>query len=449
MRLRRPGPADRARPWFLPGSVALGFVLLALIAGQLDRRVLSDDTAFGFDGDAGAARTVLSTIAGSLITVAGLAFTLTILTVQLVSSQFTPRAIAVFLQDRFNQVTVGCFAGVFAYCVVVLRSIRSSDEAAGDSGFVPGLGVNLGILLGLGSVQLLVVFIYRVGRSIDVADIATRLGRDTRRSVDGLYPDGFGTRLESEGGELVAAWRALDEPRLLYAGKTGYVSQISLPGFTERLERYAGRVHLLVCPGDFVTERTVLAEIWVDPTVAEQATEGLADRVVVSSQRTLDQDSEFGVRQLTDIALRAISPGVNDPSTAVMCIGYLRDILEELAGRDLPTGVVVSGQVTLVLRRRDFADYLHGSVIELSRYASSDARVTSALLEALEGVASAAVTAGATDRAQVVAAAIEAVSAPALADARSEVDRGLLRRQMTRAQEAVRGGNEITSPTAR
>lgn len=452
MRLSRSSTADRSRPWFLPGAVAVVFVALALGVLQLDRRLLSDGgsgSSFGFDGGAGAARDILSTISGSLITVAGLAFTLTILTVQLVSSQFTPRAVGTFLKDRFNQVTVGCFAGIFGYCVLVLRSIRSPEEAAGEGGFVPGLSVNVGIALGLAAVQLLVVFIYRVGRSIDVADIATRLGRDTLRSVEGLYPDSFGTQRDSDGGELVSAWRALGEPRVLHAGQGGYVQKIRLSALAERLAEHGCKVHLLVCPGDFVTMRTVVAEVWAEKVLSEQMLERVEDCVLVTSQRTMEQDTEFGVRQLTDIALRAISTGVNDPTTAVMCIGYLRNILEQLAAHDQPRGVVEAGPVTLVVRRRGFEEYLQASVIELGRYASTDARVTSALLEALEGVAAAAVAAGATGRTAAIAEAIEAVSVPALADARTEVDRTLLRRRVANAQAALQGASTITSPTAR
>lgn len=132
-----------------------------------------------------------------------------------------------------------------------------------------------------------------------------------------------------------------------------------------------------------------------------------------------------------------------------MCIGYLRNLLEQLAARaDLPA-VVETGSVTIVVRRRSFAEGLQGSVIELGRYAVGDARVACALLELLQGVATAAVAAGATCRLPAITEAIEAVSDPALADARTDLDRALLTSRGAAARAAARGEFEITSPTAR
>lgn len=138
-----------------------------------------------------------------MITVAGLAFSLTIVTLQLVSSQFTPRAVRTFLKDRFNQTTLGCFAGVFAYCLVVLRSIRSAEEPV--AGWCPGSASTSGSCSASVSVQLLVVFIFRVGRSIEVGDIATRLRADTEREI---AAGRRGVHTPAPAGEtLVAAWR--------------------------------------------------------------------------------------------------------------------------------------------------------------------------------------------------------------------------------------------------
>lgn len=448
--LRVPGSttAGRNRPWYLPGTVTLGFIVLGAAAIVVDRTLLSEGgISFAFDGGPRAASQILSTIAGSIITVAGLAFSLTIVTIQLVSGQFSPRTVGTFLNDRFNQVCVGCFSGVFAYCIVVLRSIRTDTETGG--GFVPGLSVNLGILLGLGSVQLLVVFIYRVGRSIDVGDIATRLGQDTQAEVKRQYPDRYGSGAQVGGGELIAAWRTLGAAQVVYARQSGYVERVRVEAVTAALASGPSRASILVCAGDFVTLHTAIAELWTEEPLAPDVLDDIAAGVSVTSQRTLPEDPEFGLRQLTDIGLRAISPGVNDPTTAVMCIGYLRNLLEQRVARADQSDLVEADRVTLVLRRRSFTEDVHASVVELGRYAAGDARVVSSLLECLQGVAAAAVDAGATSRLPVLADAIEAVAGPALADARTDLDRGLIASRLDAARRAVAGDREITSSTAR
>jgi uncharacterized membrane protein len=204
-------------------------------------------------------------------------------------------------------------------------------------------------VLGLASVQLLVIFIYRVGRSIDVGDIATRVGKDAEQEVGQVYPDRFTKPATTDGGDIVATWRQGTGPQVVHAGQSGYVEEIRHEALIQLLGAGRTRAHLLVCTGDVVTLDTVIAEVWASEPLSAETLDRAAATVAITSQRTMQQDPEFGLRQLTDIALRAISPGVNDPTTAVMCIGYLRNLLEQLAARaDLPA-VVETGSVTIVV----------------------------------------------------------------------------------------------------
>jgi len=204
-------------------------------------------------------------------------------------------------------------------------------------------------VLGLASVQLLVIFIYRVGRSIDVGDIATRVGKAAEQEVGQVYPDRFTKPATTDGGDIVATWRQGTGPQVVHAGQSGYVEEIRHEALIQLLGAGRTRAHLLVCTGDFVTLDTVIAEVWASEPLSAETLDRAAATVAITSQRTMQQDPEFGLRQLTDIALRAISPGVNDPTTAVMCIGYLRNLLEQLAARaDLPA-VVETGSVTIVV----------------------------------------------------------------------------------------------------
>jgi uncharacterized membrane protein len=148
--------------------------------------------------------------------------------------------------------------------------------------------------------------------------------------------------------------------------------------------------------------------------------------ISITNERTLEQDAAFGMRQLADIALRAISPSLNDPTTAVACVGYLRACLERLATQALPQRERRVGEATVLVRRRSFAEYVE-PLVELSRYAGADARVTVALLEALGGAAEAAGAAGAAARVATLRGAAASIAGPALEAARTEHDRALVR----------------------
>jgi uncharacterized membrane protein len=203
------------------------------------------------------------------------------------------------------------------------------------------------------------------------------------------------------------------------------VQTVSVEGFAATLPA-GSRVEVRVAAGDFVTERTPLATLRPAPADRDAFERAARGCVSVTSERTLEQDAAFGMRQLADIALRAISPSLNDPTTAVACIRYLGACLERLATQALPPRERRVGEATVLVRRRSFAEYVE-PLIELSRYASADARVVIALLEALAGAAEAAREEGAEARVATLREAAATVSEPALEAARTERDRDLVR----------------------
>jgi uncharacterized membrane protein len=424
--------------WFVPLAVAVSLALLALALLALDRAGGEGGVGLGFDGDASAARDILAAIAGSLITVAGLTFSLTIVTLQLVSGQFTPRALRGLLADRVTQLVAGTFVGIVAYALLVLRSVRDPADD-GSEGFVPSLATTVAILLALSALVLLVVFVHHIGRTIQVSSIAGRLSRQTLAAVERLYPDSFGEELEAAPAPALAAWRAEAAPVVVRPARPGYVQAVLLDDLFRGLPTGGeSRVAVSVAPGDFVTEATTAIEVWTEND-ADAAARAAARALVVDDERDVRQDPAFGVLQLADIALRAISPGVNDPTTAVTCIGYLRAVLERLAARAFPPELRRDEEagVTAIARRTPFEGYLELAVAEIGRYATPDARVAGALLDALAAVAKAARRAGAAQRASVVVAAARRVAGPAIEDARTDADREALRAGLARVETAA------------
>jgi len=422
--------------WLVPGVVALLGPALAAFLLAVDHGLGHINIAFVFQGSPSSARSILSTIASSLITVAALIFTLTITTLQLASSQFTPRALRGFLSDRVTQVVAGAFVGIFAYCLIVLTTVRSKGESG--SSFVPAVSVTAAILLALIAVALLLVFIHHTTQSIQVSNITARIAHSTLKTLDHLYPQA-GTPLHADGADLVRAWYAAGAPYPIYPTRPGYVQSIALDDLISSIARAGGRrLHLLVCPGDFVAPQTCIAEIWPAEGLAGQIEATVHHQIVVVSQRDMHQDAAFGVRQLADIALKAMSPGINDPTTAVTAIGYLGAILARLARHELPASVRRDdvSHMTVVVRQRPFEEYVE-ALVEIGRVSTTNARVAGALLEALADIGAAARACRDPRRLTIVAEVAETVAAPAIAAAQTDHDRLLLTER--RAQLARMG----------
>lgn len=280
-----------------------------------------------------------------------------------------------------------------------------------------------------------------------VDNMTERLARETLRAIDHLYPTwGNGSPTE-DGTGLVQRWKADQAPQLVYAPRSGYVQSIAFHHLLRAFARLGPglRMHLAVCPGDFVTHETVIAEVW-SPRELEQAAVSVIRRgVIVLNQRDMVQDAAFGIRQLADIALRAMSPAVNDPTTAVNCIQYLQAVFEHLAHRDLPSAIhhVRDGSSVLVMRFRTFHEYLQ-ALVEIGRVSTTNARVADALLAALQAIAQIAERRG-RERLPLLGAIVEAIAHPAIQDARTELDRSQLKERLTRIEQITQVRSEQIS----
>lgn len=292
----------------------------------------------GVDG----ARAVLSAIAGSMITFTGLVFSITIVTLQLTSGQFSPRVLRTFLQDRFNQLTLGVFVATFVYAMVVLRSVRGGDQ--GET-FVPHLGVNVAFLLVLASVVIFLFYIHHIAQSIRVATIIASIGADTRALIERRHSLELG---EHDTAQHPAVDGQVGPSHIVTAGRPGVVVVVDDTMLVRLAERSGSVVQVLRAIGEFVPAGAPLFRVYGrHPAPDEQLCAG----ITLGEERTLDQDVGFGLRQLIDIADRALSPGVNDPTTAIQVIDQLHDLLRRLAVRPLPPlrRTASDGRVTVLV----------------------------------------------------------------------------------------------------
>ncbi|HEU4407092.1 MAG TPA: DUF2254 domain-containing protein [Polyangiaceae bacterium] len=370
--------------WFLPATLVALAVGLAVGLVELDARLTVDLGARLprlFGAGAEGSRGMLQAIAGSMITVAGLTFSITMVTLTLASSQYSPRMLRTFKRDRFNQVVLGTFLGAFAYCLVVLRTVRGGDEGQ----FVPSLAVLFAFFLALAGVVLLIVFIDHVASSIQVATILTNLRRETDEVVEALFPDADEPDDPGGAGGPPAtpdlAWHAVP------ARRSGYVQHADF----ERLAGLARARDVVVRlergVGDFVVARGALAYVGGAPPDADLC-RALGGCFEVHDHRTIEQDAAFGLQVLVDIALKALSPGVNDTTTAGDALLHVTAVLANLAGRRVETPHRFDGGVARVLAREvDFARFVALAFGPLRRNAAGNVTVLRGLIEALGEVA--------------------------------------------------------------
>jgi uncharacterized membrane protein len=420
--------------WFIPGLIAsLGF-LLGFVLVTIDHALGPDTFSFGFHGSADTARSLLSTIASALLTVTALVISVTLVMLQLVSAQFTSRALRGLLSDRIIQTVIGSLVGIFAYCIVVLIAVRDAEDKV-TLPFVPELSITVAIIQVFVCLVLLLIFISRVVYSMQVSHITGRIARQTLRVLHHPYPGWGYEEVEEDRTALMRAWSEEEAPTGIYAATAGYIQTISLSHIEKIAQGSRLRISLLVCPGDFVTPETVVAEVWSASSVDAAVVEALQYCISIARERDIDQDALFGVRQLADIALRALSPAVNDPTTAVLCIGYLGTIFEYISVRNPPLDVKYLGgkQCALLAYYRTFQEYIE-VFVEISRYAADNARVVIALLEALAHVAEAADSHNHRERLLYLATVTVSVATPAIKAARTTLDCTMLTDCLHRVQ---------------
>lgn len=333
-RVRMVWVAIRSSLWFVPALLVTSAIVAAVALVEIDKVYAFDwSEAYPLLFGAGAegSRGMLSTIAGSMITVAGLTFSLTISALATASGQYTSRILRNFMRDPHNQFVLGAFVSIFAYCLVVLRAIRSGDEGA----FVPSLAVFAGLLLAIGGIWVLVFFIHHIATSIQATTIIENITAETIASAQRALPETVeGTPSPAEAD--AARERAdRERGRPAMAQSRGYVQAMDMKRLLELAQKYDAIVRLDVRPGDFVMEGGRLLRA-VSSSTQRVDPSALADTIAIHGFRTIDQEFGFGIRQLVDVALKALSPGVNDTTTAVMCIDHLAAVLSRIAERPIP-----------------------------------------------------------------------------------------------------------------
>lgn len=429
----------RSSWWFVPLLMAGGAIVLALITTTLDS-MFGDTFESGFAlyaGGAEGSRSVLETVAGSMITVAGVSFSIVIVVMTLASSQFGPRLLRTFMRDPGNQITLGTFIATFIFSVLALRTIRAENGANGE--FVPHLSVTVAMLLTLASLAVFIYFIHHSARSIQVNQIIDAVGRDLDKAVDDLYPGQIGHD---------ASEARVDVPEMSSGGTVesrdaGYIQLVSARDLLGAAREGDVVVELLFKPGSFVVRGTAIARVVPDERLDDALADKIRRALAIGEQRTEEQDLGFALDQLEQICLRALSPALNDPLTAVMCIDRMSASLARLAERPLPSPLRADdeGRLRVIAQPVTLVQMLETAFAEIRRSARTNVTASTRLLAALGTIGARATRRADIDALReaarlVVEEADPHLSATDLADLR-EAQRGALEMLTTTQRQPV------------
>jgi uncharacterized membrane protein len=316
--------ALRSSFWFVPALLAIVAVGLSVGMSFADEAIGAKTAAhlgWIYSGGPEGARGVLSAIAGSVIGVAGTTFSITIAVLSLTSGQFGPRLLRNFMRDLGNQIVLGTFTATFLYCLLVLRTIRGTDQVT----YVPHLSVTLGVALAVLSVGVLIYFVNHVAESIQVSHLIEMVGLDADQSAARLFPSPPPRSAEAAAkasDDLARESKEAAEvpagvPVSVCADRIGYLESIDEEGVFAIAKEHGLVVRVEVRPGDYILPSMKLLSVWPDAHGEEAH---LRRAFSCGRDRTTLQDAEFAFLQLAEVAVRALSPGINDPFTAMMCV---------------------------------------------------------------------------------------------------------------------------------
>lgn len=312
--------------WCIPVAILLAAIALAALTTGLDQkytRSIEPELFFLRPLQPETARVVLSMIAGSILGVAGVVFSITMVAVSFASGTFGPRLIGNMMRDRGSQVSLGCFIGTFAYSLIVLRFVRV--EVDGVEAFTPYISIGMSMALAICCMGVLIYFIHHVPETINIELIIAKLGRALKSGIENRFPDadGEGSALHAEKDHWIDTVDAEDATRLSLKSN-GYIQALDV----NRLATLAGkqdlRIEILYRPGAFVTEANPVLAVWSDAPLDDAEVGRLKGCFALGATPTVNQNIEFIADQLVEIIARALSPGINDPFTAITCINWLQ-----------------------------------------------------------------------------------------------------------------------------
>jgi uncharacterized membrane protein len=378
--------AARTTLWIVPTLLVVAVVGLFVLTLTIDHVAFHDAAtlpALLRTGSADAGREVLIAIAAAVITVVGVVFSITILALTLASQQFGPRMMRNFVRDVGSQLTLGVLVATFVYSVLALGSITS--------GFVPHLTITVAEALLLVDVGVLIYFIHHIARTIQLPEVIASIARDLMKAIDAEFPLLATAPLPPRGyvgATVPELLESLDRNGMVVSSKvSGYLQHVAYAPLVAIAARHDAVIRLDHLPGHFIVAGRPLAKVW-PPTQGVAVAASLERSHVTGPHRTLLQDPVFAIDQLVEIAIRALSPAVNDTFTALTCIDWLSAGLSELSRRSVFEGVSRdrTGQVRLISRESSYSRMVNRAFDKVRQCAGGMPAVQLRLLDSIRAI---------------------------------------------------------------
>lgn len=383
---------DRIRTsyWFVPSLMAVVAAVLALLAILIDQAAgpgWFERVPLLHNISPDAARELLATVAGSIITVAGVTFSITIVTVVNAASRYGPRLLRNFLRDRGNQATLGTLIATFLFCLVVLGAIRGPAQDGAGGGFVPHIGLLAAGGFTLASLGMLIYFIHHVPESVEISNITAALGRKLARQLCEPLPGHVGRDADARAAALPPEFDR--RAAAATAELSGYIQTVDAAGLLARAARRDLIVRMERHAGDFVSRRQPLLRVWPPDALDEALLADLRECFTFGAQRTDAQDPMLTVNELVELTAIAMSTGINDSFTACACMRWLQSALILRAGHGDPSPLRADddGRLRLVVHPITFDSLLGASLDTVRPYVAHDRIAATCLMNVIADVA--------------------------------------------------------------
>ena len=374
--------------WVLPAAMGLMAILLSFALMTVDNAVdfdTSADRAWIFTSSGDGARSVLSTIAGSMITVAGVVLSSMVVVLTLASQQFGPRLVRNFIKDYPSQFVIGAFTGCFLYNILVLRTIGASEDS-----FVPHISVLVGLFLAVLCIGGLIFFVHHVSVTIQVQSIMRRVKADLDEAIEEMFPNTIAADPDEAASAIIDGSKRFErDGGPLKASRSGYLQAIREDRLLELCQKHDCLLRIHARPGDFVVRDEIIGELNCNNAKGDDSYKAIRKTFVIGKFPTCEQDVLFPINQLEEMAIRALSPGINDPHTAMECVDYLTASLCTLITRPWPNPnrYDADARLRVIAEPYGFDRILREAFQQLHYYGRNDIAVVCRIVRALTKLA--------------------------------------------------------------
>lgn len=371
--------------WFVPVFIILIAACLALAFVFLDSKFTLPKEGIGrylFIGSVDSARSILSTISGAMIGVAGTVFSITLVALTLASSQFGSRLIKNFMYNRLNQIVLGTYISTFIYCLLVLNAIKENYPVE----FIPSLSIMFALFAAVANIILLIVFIHHIAVSIQADKVISDISESLSRNIKTLFPEKMGDEIDEEKDrEEDSIKLAFRKKQSFSALRSGYLQYIDDDSFIHLASELDILIELYFRPGDYLVKGVETGMIFTNDILDEDKIRRLQTQFITGKTRTPEQDAEHAIHQMVEIAARALSPGVNDPYTAITCIDNLTSTMSYLSVVKFPSRYRYDeeGNLRVIADRTTFEGMLDAAFNQIRQFAEGSPAVVIRLMESL------------------------------------------------------------------